>query len=356
MSEPGAHSYARRVTREDYLSQAQEDHAAAHIRRLAEATETTTPPSENELAHLKRRAREAEHLLVRSHLRLVLSIAKRYHSPKVELDDLVQEGSLALIRAARLFPFRGRARFGSYARGIVHAAIGRAADLAGHPATVPERVLLEARRVSRVSQNLAVNGHAREREDLQWILNLSDVELLELEGVTATPMLLSTPVSEGTLTLGETLYYRSGQQEVGDEVEEAAIADDLRRQLSQAGLNERECAVVLLRHGIRTTWYSSGSDGTQARAAERLDRDRTFTEVGEYMNLSRAHASRTYEVAVYKLRVFVDERISWRQRELTDWKVQRQLGEALSSLATEIPRRRRTTAPEDLESWYINTR
>jgi RNA polymerase primary sigma factor len=246
------------------------------------------PPQD--LEQLRREARAAEELLVTSHLRLVVKIAKRYQRDGLDVDDLVQEGNIALLAAARLFPTRGRGRFASYARWRVRAAIARAADLSGYPATVPERLARQARRLQRIRSERSLNGEAVDRRELQEALSVSDTELVELERLAAPAILLSTPVGVGVMNLGDTLCYRCEREVVSEEGDAEVARAHLRRHLdNHGGLTPREREIVLGRHGL----------GDQTGAAEGTTA--SFADLAPRVGVGAERVRQLYNQAVSKL-------------------------------------------------------
>jgi RNA polymerase sigma factor (sigma-70 family) len=295
----------------------------AAVRRYVEAR-AAGGCSARWLRHLRARARTAESLLVRSHLRLVVGVAGRYRAnPRVDVDDLVQEGNLALLDAVERHAVHGRGRFAAYAYGPVRAAVARAADVAGHPATVPERLLREARQVDRARRELEGSGPVA-REQVRLAVGVTERRLCELEQVAVPPLLLSTPVGEGTLTVGDTLYYRSEQDAVSLAGEGPSVAAALDRHLGGGVLTRQEELVVRERFGVHTGIFRQWLNPDDLPT-------RPFADIAARLYLSETQVRVLYRRALAKLRRLPD----------------------LAALAADPTRHLQATDPEDVASGYL---
>jgi RNA polymerase primary sigma factor len=194
-----------------------------------------------------RRAAEARTTLIRSNLRLVVSIARRYQGQGLPLADLVQEGTIGLIRAADKFDHRRGFKFSTYATWWIRQAISRALANTGRAIRLP------AHRIS--DRNHAVAVRARLVQSLgrepttQEVAHLVGLEPALLVQVTAPePISLDQPVGEETsATLGDVLVDRSATTPL-DEVVPRLLRPQLRAVL--ASLDPRERRVVELRFGL----------------------------------------------------------------------------------------------------------
>ena len=98
----------------------------------------------------------AKDLLINSNLRLVVSVAKRYQRQSIPLLDLIQEGTLGLIRASEKFDWRRGNKFSTYAIWWIRQAIDRAVCSQGEPIRIPIHIYERRRRLARVRQALTL--------------------------------------------------------------------------------------------------------------------------------------------------------------------------------------------------------
>ena len=209
-----------------------------------------TADEEKELARrIERGDLEAKDRLVCSHLRLVVSIARRYQGlADLALLDVIQEGTLGLIRAAEKFDWRKGFRFATYAMLWIRQAIQRALDDRGRTIRLPNRLAQQERRVAAIERSLAARlGHPPSLEELAKKAGMSRRELDELRAAPRSVTSLDQPVGEeGEAGLGDLLPSDDGAPEQEVEI-------DLRRQAvhaALAGLPELEREVVTLRYGV----------------------------------------------------------------------------------------------------------
>jgi len=130
------------------------DGLPSYLGRLTQAPLLTL---EEEQA-LTRRAREGDVLarqkLVESNMRLVINIARTYHSRAVPLEDLIQEGAIGLIQAIQRFDPDKGFRFSTYATHWVRQAIGRAIDNKAKAIRLPAHIVQTLRKVERLKAEM----------------------------------------------------------------------------------------------------------------------------------------------------------------------------------------------------------
>ncbi|MEM5782679.1 MAG: sigma-70 family RNA polymerase sigma factor, partial [Candidatus Aenigmatarchaeota archaeon] len=189
---------------EDIQKLTEEEALAPHIQQyLKEINKIPllTPEEEKELA--KRAAQgdeEARERLIKSNLRLVFSIAKKYYgrSKKLSFMDLVQEGTLGLIKAIDRFDWRKGFKLSTYATWWIRQAITRA--MADHARTVrlPVHIIEQLYRLNKIKKRLTEElGREPTPEELAQECRIPERKLHKLLKLTYDVTSLEKPIGEG---------------------------------------------------------------------------------------------------------------------------------------------------------------
>lgn len=96
----------------------------------------------------------AKERLINSNLRLVVSVARNYYGQGLSLNDLVQEGTFGLIRAAEKYDYRRGYRFSTYATLWIRQSLQRGLDMRGRPVRLPSNVAQRVRKMVRIERDL----------------------------------------------------------------------------------------------------------------------------------------------------------------------------------------------------------
>jgi RNA polymerase primary sigma factor len=207
-----------------------------------------TPAEEIELSkRVERGDLQAKERMINSNLRLVVHVARKYQGQGLPIGDLVQEGTLGLIRAVEKFDWRKGFRFSTYGTLWIRQAIQRGLENTSRTVRLPVHMSQRARKVSRVTRELTVKlGHEPTNEELADVLELTVEEIEEVKTADQATTSLDRPVGEdGDTTFGELMP--ADQLSTEDEVVDSWQFETLESAVAELPPEER--TVIELRFG-----------------------------------------------------------------------------------------------------------
>jgi RNA polymerase primary sigma factor len=219
---------------------------------LAEASRypLLTGTEEIELAkRIERGDLRAKEKLISHNLRLVVSIAKRYQvSTHLTLLDLVQEGTLGLIRAAEKFDWRRGFKFSTYATLWIRQAIQRGLADKARVIRLPIHVEQRERKVAAAQRRLAGElGRDPSPEEIAKATGLDAAEVVQLAGAPRVVTSLDRPVGEDEESTFGTLIAAT-VPDVGEEVHISLEREQVRQTV--AAMSEPSRTVIRMRYGV----------------------------------------------------------------------------------------------------------
>lgn len=230
-------------------SDANLDSLRLYLRSIGQV-ELLNAQQEVELAkRIERGDMEAKRQMVEANLRLVVSIAKSYLGRGLSFLDLIQEGSLGLIRAVEKFDYRRGYKFSTYATWWIRQAVTRAVADKSRSIRIPVHMVEKLNRVHFVERQLVQDlGREPEPHEIAAELGWTVQEVRDVWRVSQTPVSLEKPVGEGEETELVDLVRDENQMEPFDEASLNLRSEGVRRVLDS--LPERERDVLIMRYGL----------------------------------------------------------------------------------------------------------
>jgi RNA polymerase primary sigma factor len=217
--------------------------------QLRESRDGLSEEQRGELEGLIEDGDAAQEYLVRANSRLVISVAKKYIGRGVHFLDLIQEGNIGLIRAARKFEYRRGHKFSTYATWWIRQAVSRAVADQGRTIRVPVHMGDQINRLRRVSTQLTQEfGREPTTHELATALETTPDKIDNLIEISRRPISLETPIEEDADSeFGDFIEDKSSPQPT-DVVTHNLLREHLEQVLAR--LPEREAHILQLRYGL----------------------------------------------------------------------------------------------------------
>ncbi|PON60336.1 RNA polymerase sigma factor [Parasponia andersonii] len=221
--------------------------------------------------------------LIYSNLRMVVHVAKQYQGRGIGLQDLMQVGSIGLMKSVEKFKPQAGCRFASYAYWWIRQTIRKAIFQHSRTIRLPENMytllgkVLEAKRLC-----IQEGNHNPSKEDLARCVGITVERLEKLLCITRRPLSMQQPVWADQETT-----FQEVTADTGIEIPDISVTKQLMRQHVRGllrNLNVRERQIIQLRFGIE--------DGTQ----------KSLSEIGNLFGLSKERVRQLESRALYKLK------------------------------------------------------
>ena len=291
-------SYLRDIGRIPLLEHDEEIILGRKVQRMMEikaCEDLLNKPSQEELAvslgittkQLKRDMRDgkkAKDKMVTANLRLVVSVAKKYTKRNMELLDIIQEGTIGLVRGVEKFdPGRGY-KFSTYAYWWIRQGITRAIAEKSRAIRLPIHVTENLNKLKKAQRELSqLNGELPNVFQLAEHLELTVDEIKDLMCKARQPTSLEIKIGENRDTALIDLL--EDESQLPDMlIERQFIKEDIRELISE--LPEMQAAVISMRYGI----------------GEDILEPMSMTAIGQVLNMSRDRVRTLEQKAVKNLR------------------------------------------------------
>jgi len=245
--------------------------AEKEILRMMQAIETA-----------EARSQGARDRLVKSNLRLVVGLARRYLNWGMPLADIIQEGNIGLMRAAEKFDYRMGARFSTYASWWIRQAIVRCIDGQRNSIRLPVYINERLKKMKKITRQIVQDtGKAPVLSSLVEAMGISSRHVDEIQLILQDTISLETPVGKEDGPLKHFIEDPSNTSPLDE------LLKDQRLQTAELALQilaPREQEIIKLRFGIG------------------IDAEHTLEEIGERFNLSRERIRQLEDKALAKLK------------------------------------------------------
>ena len=254
-----------------------------YLQEIGEVNLLTAAEEVTLAKRIKKGDQDALERLTKANLRFVVSVAKQYQNQGLSMGDLINEGNLGLIKAAKRFDETKGFKFISYAVWWIRQAILQALAKQSRIVRLPLNRVGALHKIGKASSGLEQEyGREPSPGEIADELEMSDYEVMDTLKISSRHLSLDAPFNEGEdNSLLDVL-----DDPAQDPPDEPLIDDSLKREIDKAlaTLTPREAEVISLYFGINR------------------EQSLTLEEIGERFGLTRERVRQIKEKAIMRLR------------------------------------------------------
>lgn len=290
LSEDPIKDYLRIIGKTPLLTAEQEVEISRSIEGGLYAQYLLDNPDENtkyrpiDLEDIAQMGIAAKELMIRSNLRLVVSLAKRYTGRGLEFLDLIQEGNLGLNHAVEKFDYAKGYKFSTYATWWIRQSISRALADKARTIRMPVHMVEEIHKYSRILKDLTIElGREPSDDELAHELKITVGKLAEIIKYDKQSKMISLNLpngEDGKSEFGDKFESQDASTNPELEAEQTDLAEEISKALTT--LTEKEQKVIEMRFGFKGEVF-------------------TLDQVGQIMGFTRERARQVQANAIKKL-------------------------------------------------------
>ncbi len=232
-------------------------------------------------ARIRRGDEEALQTLIKSNLKFVVSYVKKYRGMGLGLLDLIDEGNIGLIEAAKRFDPTRNVRFISYAVWWIRQAILHGLTMSSRIFNIPQKLSDQISQMKKKTVELKAElGRDPTRDEVARSMGISVADIEDLEVLGERNLSLSDKVNDDDFEVEDRVSDRAAPS-VEFQIVQASVQRQIREILGE--LDEKEALVLKLRFGLED------------------DRPRTLQEIGVQLKLTRERIRQIEQKAMRKL-------------------------------------------------------